>query len=161
MNHIVRSVVARWNFKVAMSEFRPEIPEWIFERYATKTSLQSNPAVDLALFKDGKDSINVLLPNLINLFRKTMGDRYSMNASQRQNDIFYYFSPPQPIDAFTMHLGCRGGKLFLDMGYIPYDFHGKPDRSKVIEVQEVVEDSELVGLHMMGMARRLLAKIRK
>lgn len=142
-----------------MSGYRPEIPEWVFERYTTKISLQSNPAIDLALFKDGRESINVLLPNLINLFRKTMGDRYSMSASQRQNDIFYYFSPPQPLDAFTMHLGCRGGKLFLDMGYIPYNTQGKPDRSKVIELQEVVEDSELVGLRMMNMARRLLAKI--
>lgn len=159
MDRLVRSVVARWNFKVAMSGYRPEIPEWIFKRYTVKTSLQSNPAIDLALFKDGRESINALLPNLINLFRKTMGDRYSMSASQRSNDVFYYFSPPQPIDAFTMHLGCRGGKLFLDMGYIPYNLQGKPDRSKVIEIQEVVEDSELVGLRMMNMARRLLAKV--
>jgi len=161
MDHLVRSVVARWNFKVAMSGYRPEIPEWVFERYAVKTSFKSNPQIDLALFRDGRDSINALLPNLINLFRKTMGDRYSMNASQRQNDVFYYFSPPQPIDAFTMHLGCHGGKLFLDIGYLPYNLQGKPDQSKVIELQEIVEDSELVGMHMMNMARRLLAKVLK
>lgn len=161
MDHLVRSIVARWNLKVALSGYRPEIPEWVTKYYATKTSFQVAPAVELILFREGRDSINVFLPNLMSLLRKSRGDRYSMNASQRHNDIFYYFAPPQPIDAFTLHLGCRNGELHLDMGYIPYNFQGKPNKSKIIELQEVVDNSELVGMHMMNMARRLLSKIPK
>jgi hypothetical protein len=161
MDPLVRRVVATWNFRVAMSGPRPDIPVWVFERYQTKTAFQSNPEVDLALFQEGKDSINGLLPNLISILRKTFGDHWSMNASQRKNDIFYFFAPaiPQKLDAVAMHLGCHGGKLTLDMSYLPFDFSGKVTQAKVIEIQEVIEDADVVGMHMMRMVRKLLSKV--
>ena len=157
MDPLVRSVVAGWNFRVAMSGWNPPIPDWVFSRFQSKLAFA--PGGDKALFKMGKDSINILLPNLINLFRKKLGDRYSMNASQRSHEIFYFFSPPQPVDSIAMHLGARGNQLSLSMTYIPYTLMGKPDFSKATELQEMVDDPEVVGLHMMSMARRLLASI--
>jgi hypothetical protein len=157
MDPLVRRVVAGWNFRVAMSGWNPTIPDWVFDRFQEKVAFA--PSGDKEVFALAKDSINILLPNLINLFRKVLGDKYSMNASQRLHEIFYFFSPPQPVDSIAMHLGVRGDKLALSMTYIPYTLMGRPDFSKASELREVIDDPEVVGLHMMGMARRLLAKI--
>ena len=155
MDVLVRRVVARWNFKVAMSGWNPTIPQWVFDRVAFA------PSGDKAIFALAKDSVNILLPNLLNLFRKTLGDRYSMNSSSRSSEIYYFFSPPQPVDSIAMHLAIRGEMTTISLAYIPYTLTGRPDFSKTIELREVVADPEVVGMHMMNMARRLMSKIRK
>jgi len=154
MDRLARRVAARWNFKVAMSGWNPPIPEWVFSRVSFA------PSGDRIIFALAKDSVNILLPNLLTLFRKSLGDRYSMNASSRSNEIYYFFSPPQPIDSIAMHVGVRGEMTTISMSYIPYTLMGKPDFSKTTELREIVADPEVVGLHMMTMARKLMAKIR-
>ena len=144
---------------MAMSGYRPEIPQWVFERYATKTSFQSNPRVDAALLNAGRDSIGALLPNFLSVLRKSLGDRYSMNSSLTSTDLFYFFAPPQPVDSIAMHLGCHGGKLKLDISYLPRDLRGGVNLSKIVELREVIDDPDMVGLHMMRMLKKLMAKV--
>jgi hypothetical protein len=154
MDRLARRVAARWGFKVAMSGWNPPIPEWVFARVSFA------PAGDKEIFALAKESVNVLLPNLLTLFRKTLGDRYSMNASSRSHEIYYYFSPPQPVDSIAMHLAIRGEMTVISLSYMPYKLNGTPDFSKLVELKEVVADPEIVGLHMMSMARKLMAKIK-
>lgn len=159
MDRIVRRVVARWNFRVAMSGYRPEIPSWVFERYATKAAFQSNPKVDAALLDAGRESISALLPSFLAFLRKKLGDKYSMNASVTANNIFYFFAPPQPVDSVAVHLGSRGGKLLLDVSYLPHDLHGGVNLSKIVEERAVVTDPDMVGLFLMRMIRKVLARV--
>lgn len=159
MDPLVRSVVAGWNFRVAMSGWKPTIPDWVFSRSQSKLAFA--PSGDKVIFTLAKQSINLFLPNLLNLFRKTLGDRYSMNASSRSKEIYYFFEPPQPVDSIAMHLAIHGEMSTISLSYMPYKFDGTPDFSKVTEMSEVVADPEVVGLHMMNMARKLMSKIRK
>jgi hypothetical protein len=159
MDPLVRRVVAGWNFRVAMSGWKPTIPDWVFSRFQSKESFA--PAGDKAIFTLAKESVNLFLPNLLNLFRKTLGDRYSMNASSRSKEIYYFFSPPQPVDSIAMHLAIHGEMSTISLSYMPYKFNGTPDFSKLIELSEVVADPEVVGLHVMNMARKLMSKIHK
>jgi len=142
-----------------MSGYRPEIPQWVFERYATKTSFQSNPKVDAAILNDGRDSISALLPSFLSVLRKSLGDRYSMNSSQTSTDLFYFFAPPQPVDSIAMHIGSHGGKLKLDISYLPRDLRGGVNLSKIVELREVIDDPDMAGLHMMRMLKKLMAKV--
>lgn len=159
MDPLVRSVVAGWNFRVAMSGWNPPIPDWVFSRFQSKLAFA--PAGDKAIFALAKESVNILLPNLLNLFRKTLGDRYSMNASLRSHEIYYFFAPPQPVDSIAMHLGIHGEMTTISLSYIPYTLMGRPDFSKTIELKEVVADPEVVGMHMMNMGRKLMSKVRR
>jgi hypothetical protein len=159
MDPLVRRVVAGWNFRVAMFGWNPPIPDWVFSRFQSKLGFA--PAGDKAIFALAKESINIFLPNLLNLFRKTLGDRYSMNASSRSKEIYYFFAPPQPIDSIALHLAIHGEMSTISLSYMPYKFNGTPDFSKLIELSEVVADPEVVGLHVMNMARKLMSKIRK
>ena len=161
MDRLIRRIVARWNFKVAMSGYRPDIPQWVFDRYATRVSFQGNPQIDRELLNEGRESISALLPSFLSVLRRSLGDRYSMNSSQTSTDMFYFFAPPQPIDSIAMHLGSHGGKLRLDLSYLPRDLKGGINLSKIVELMEIIEDPELVGLHMMRMIKKLMAKIRK
>ena len=155
MERLARRVAARWGFKVAMSGWKPPIPEWVFSRVSFA------PAGDKAIFALAKESVHILLPKLLTLFRKTLGDRYSMNASSRNNEIYYYFSPPQPVDSIAMHLAIRGEMTTISLSYMPYKLDGTPDFPKVTILKEVVADPEVVGLHMMTMARKLMVQIKK
>lgn len=159
MDRLVKRVVARWNFRVAMSGYRPAIPSWVFERYATKAAFQSNPKIDAALLDAGRDSIGALLPSFLAFLRRSLGDRYSMNSSVSANNIFYFFEPPQPIDSVAVHLGARGGKLFLEVSYLPHELKGGVNLSKIVEEKVVVEDPDLVGLFMMRLIRKVLARV--
>jgi hypothetical protein len=161
MDRLVRRVAARWGFKVAMSGYRPEIPQWVFDRYATKTSFQSNPAIDAEILDTGRDSISALLPSFLSILRRSLGDRYSMNSSQTSTDLFYFFAPPQPVDSVAMHIGCHGGRLKLDISYLPRDLRGGVNLSKIVELREVIDDPEMTGLHMMRMLKKIMAKIRR
>jgi len=144
-----------------MSGYRPDIPQWVFDRYATRVSFQGNPQIDRELLNEGRESISALLPSFLSVLRRSLGDRYSMNSSQTSTDMFYFFAPPQPIDSIAMHLGSHGGKLRLDLSYLPRDLKGGINLSKIVELMEIIEDPELVGLHMMRMIKKLMAKIRK
>ena len=144
-----------------MSGYRPEIPQWVFDRYTTRTSFQSNPQIDRALLNEGRDSISALLPSFLSVLRRSLGDRYSMNSSQTLTDMFYFFAPPQPVDSIAMHLGSHGGKLRLDISYLPRDLKGGVNLSKIVELMEIVEDPEMVGLHMMRLLKKLMAKVVK
>jgi len=159
MDPLVRRVVASWNFRVAMSGWNPPIPDWVFSRFQDKLAFA--PSGDKPIFALAKESVNLLLPNLLNLFRKTLGDKYSVNASARLHEIYYFFAPPQPVDSIAMHLGIRGEMTTISMSYIPFTISGKPDFSKLVELKEIVADPEVVGMHMMNMGRKLMSKIRK
>ncbi len=157
MDRLVKSVVARWNLKVAMEGWNPPIPQWVFARVAFA------PSGDKIIFTMAKDSVNTLLPNLLALFRKSLGDKYSVNVSQRGQQAYYYFTTPSPypLESIAMYIGVSGEIPMLSMSFTPYTLEGKPDFSKTIEMKEKIADPEVVGLHMMSMARRLISKATK
>ena len=51
------------------------------------------------------------------------------------------------------------GRLLLDVSYIPYNFKGEVNFSKIVEVRGKVEDPELAGLTAMRMLRKVLSGI--
>jgi hypothetical protein len=143
-----------------MSGYRPKIPSWVFERYSSKEAFQSDPKTDAILLNDGRDSISALLPTFITYLRKTLGDRYSMNASATSRDIFYFFEPPHPIDSVAVHLGVRGGRLMLNVSYLPQEISGNGvNLSKIVEDQAIITDPDMAGLFLMRLIKKILSKV--
>jgi hypothetical protein len=159
MDRISRKVAARWGLISTTRGWTPEIPSWVFERYGSKTALALSPE-DTEAFALAKESVNLTLPRFLDLLKRTLHDRYSLNASQRGNDIFYYFAAPNPMDSISLHFTVRNGAVLMDMGYVPFGLTSNlPDYSKAVEVRQIFKDPEMAGLYLMRMAKALLAKI--
>jgi hypothetical protein len=140
-----------------MSGWRPEIPSWVFGRYQVKLAYAAG---DDEVFQLAKESVNLTLPRFLDLLRKRLHDRYSMNASQRRSEIFYFFAAPQPVDSIALHIAVRGGQTVLDLSYVPYGLtDGRPDMSRLIELREKVDDPEMAGLYLMRMTRKLMDSV--
>jgi hypothetical protein len=158
MDRIARKVAARWSLRVAMSGWNPPIPEWVF-RFGAKEAFAPSPG-DHDTFELARESVHLMLPTLLGLFRKRLGDRYSMNASQRGLDLFFYFTTPHPIDSIVLHLGVKNGRVQIELRYVPFRLSTSlPDFTKSVGVGEWCDDPEMVGLHVMRMARKVLDKV--
>jgi hypothetical protein len=155
MDLVIQKVASYWIKR--LSRKTSGIPGWVFDRYQTRESFQSDPRIDEALYQTARESVNALIPTFLAYLRKHLGDRYTLNASSRRTDIYYFFAPPQPIDSVAMHLGVKGAKVRLDLSYSPSDLQGNRAPEKMREVREVIEDPELAGIYMMRMLRKVLS----
>lgn len=159
MNALARRVAARWGFQSVTLGWVPEIPSWVFDRYASKVAFAPSPE-DQEAFSLAKESVNLTLPRFLDLLKKTLHDRYSLNASQRGNEIFYYFAAPNPVDSISLHYTVRNGAVLMDLGYVPFGaVTNRPDYSKAVEVRQIFKDPEMAGLYLMRMAKALLGRI--
>jgi hypothetical protein len=109
---------------------------------------------------EARDSVGALIPRVLGLLRKSQGDRYAVNGSESHGKIFWFFAPPQPIDAFSLTLSIRGRLAFLSFGYIPYTLAGQLDFRRMIS-DHATADPELAGLALMRIVRSILSKIIK
>lgn len=161
MDRLARRVAARWAFQQATSGWRPEIPSWVFTKFASREAYVPSPTeVEPSVFDLAKESVNILLPKLLDLLRKKMKERYSLNASQRREEVFYYFATKDPVDSFAMHFSVRNGVVLLDFSYVPFSpVTNRPDYTKVIESRGVAKDPELAGLALMRVVRQVLDQI--
>ena len=112
---------------------------------------------DEKIFKEARDSLEILLPKLLDLLYRTFKDRFHMNASGGKSRIFYYFATKDPLENIALTLGIKAHMPYLSMMYVPTALHGGADYKRGIEFKEVVEDPELAGLTMMRLARKLLS----
>lgn len=152
-----RRVAARWALKQALGSWQPEIPAEALEFFFTRQAyLPDTP--DLQKLDEARDSVAVFLPKLIEVLHKKQGDRYYMNSSESQGRLFYFFSPQQPLDAFSLTLSVRNGHALLAFGFTPYTAQGKLDFHGMINAQAAT-DPELAGLSLMRLVRAVLAKI--
>lgn len=159
IQRIIRKVASRWAYAVSMRGWNPPIPEWVFEKWGSRLALQA-PNADMAACQLAKESVNIMIPNLLALLQKRLKDRYHMNASQRGTDVFYFFSTRHPVDSISMHFGIRQGNVVLSMGWVPYKISSnQPDWGKAIEKKALCKDPELAGLALMRLARTLLDAI--
>ena len=159
MIRLARKVAAQWGFRQAMAGWNPPIPSWVFSRFGFKEAFAPSDS-DQETFQLAKESVNIMLPKLQDLLFRRIGDRYFMNASQRKTEVFYFFAPRAPIDTFSVHLAVRGGRVLLNIGYVPYTLDtNRPDFSKSVEVKGMATDPELAGLSLMRLCRKILSQI--
>jgi len=152
-----RKVAAIWAIREAQMGWQPTIPQEALEYFFTRSAyLPDTPA--LQALDDARDSIGALLPRLLELLHKKQGDRYFMNGSESQGKIFWFFSPPQPIDAFNLTLAIRGDQAFMAFGYTPYMLDGHLDFHGMISAHATAEP-ELAGLALMRLVRDVLSRI--
>jgi hypothetical protein len=156
-NRQARKVAARWAFKQALGDWQPVIPQEALEFFLTRQAYVPDTP-DLQKLDDARDSVAVFLPKVIEALHKKQGEHYYMNASESQGRVFYFFSPQQPLDAFSLTLSIRNGHAFLAFGYTPYTAQGKLDFHGMVNAQAATEP-ELAGLSLMRLVRAVLAKI--
>jgi hypothetical protein len=150
-------VAARWAHHEATRGWQPAIPKEALEYFLTRQAyLPDTP--DLQALDEARDSIGALLPRVMDLLRKSQGDIYAMNGSESHGKIFWFFSPPQPIDAFNLTLSIRDGRAFMSFGYTPYTLAGKLDFHGMTS-EHATADPEMAGLALMRIVRTVLNKI--
>lgn len=159
-NRRARKVAARWALFEAQKGWQPTLPQealaYRARLFARSAYLPNTPA--LQALDDARDSIGALLPRLLELLHKKQGDRYFMNGSESQGKIFWFFSPPQPVDAFNLTLMIRGAQAFIAFGYTPYTLDGRLDFHGMIS-SHVMAEPELAGLALMRLVRDVLSRI--
>ena len=152
-----RKLAARWALHEAQKGWRPTIPQEGLEYFFTRSAYLPNTP-DLQALDEARDSITALLPRLLELLHKKQGDRYYMNGSESRGKIFWFFAPPQPIDAFNLTLATRNGLAFLSFGYMPYTLTGQLDFHGMVS-DHATADPEMAGLALMRLARSVLSRI--
>lgn len=152
-----RRLAARWALHEAQQGWQPTIPEEALAYFLTRSAYVPDTP-DLQALDLARDSIGAMLPRLLEVLRKKQGDRYSMNGSESRGKIFWFFSPPQPIDAFNLTLTTRDGLAFLAFGYMPYTVTGQLDFHGMIS-DHGTADPEMAGLALMRLVRSVLGRI--
>lgn len=152
-----RRLAARWALYEAQQSWQPVIPAEALAFFFTRSAYVPNTP-DLQALDVARDSIGAMLPRLLDLLRKKQGDRYFMNGSESHGKIFWFFSPPQPIDAFNLTLATREGVAFLAFGYLPYTMTGQLNFRGMIS-DHATSDPEMAGLALMRLVRSVLGRI--
>lgn len=156
---LARRVASRWVAHQLQLSQRTSVPSWVFARFATREAYADVPT-DAEAFVVAKESVTILLPKVLELLRRKMHERYTLNASQRRNEIFYYFAAEDPIESFAMHFAIRGGKVLVDFSYVPFGaVSGRPDYSKAVEAKALAEDPELAGMAVLRAVRQVLGQL--
>lgn len=136
----------------------PTIPDWVFSRFGSDDREALRPG-DNDLLLAAKKLIGENLPYLTRLLQRTMGERYHTNSSTRQNELYYFFSPRQPLNTFTLYVKPIHNKVLLVLGYMPMP-EGKPDLARSIEVREE-SDLPMCGAMMLRLAQALLGRVKQ
>lgn len=158
MSRQAKKIASRWvHYKIAI-EWQPPIPPEAILRAFGERQAYVPDTQSLISLDEARDSVGVFIPKIQELLKKKQGDRYYVNASENRGRIFYFFSPPQPIDTFNMTLAMRGNKTHLSFGYTPYKLDGSPDFKKMI-TKQVLTEPDVAGLAMMRLVRATLAEI--
>lgn len=158
MARLSRRVAARWALKQALGDWQPAIPKEALE-YLQSVKLAFMPDTEEgAMLEDARASVAVMLPKLLKTLQQHQGDRYYMNASESHGKIFYFFSPRQPIDAFSLTLYIQKGEAICVFGYTPYKLDGSLD-FKGMKSERTLSRPEMAGLAVMRIVRELLATI--
>lgn len=158
MAALARKVAARWAYQQALGNWQPEIPQEAlayFDGIKVAYTLDTEDGIAL---EDARSSVSVMLPRILEALRKHMGDRYAMNASESHGKIFYFFSPPQPVDAFNLTLYIRAQKAVLVFGYTPMKLNGMYDFQNM-KTKTVQSSPEMAGMAVMRLVRALLAEV--
>ncbi len=153
MQRLARKIAAAWGRQVALSGWRPPIPQELLNRVAFMPDSDEGQALESA-----RDSVGVFLPKVLDTLRKAMGDRYHANASESHGKIFYYFAPRDPIDSFNLTLWIHGPVAQVSIGYVPTKVDGSVDIANMKTVR-LPSAPETAGLAVMRALRDLLSKL--
>jgi hypothetical protein len=155
---LARRVAARWSLEQALGDWQPPIPKEARE-FLQGIKVAYIPDTDsLRALDDARSSVQVMLPKILTTLTKHQGDRYYMNASESHGKIFYFFSPRQPIDAFSLTLYIKGDEAVCVFGYTPYKLNGMLDFANM-KSERTLSRPEMAGLGVMRIMRELLATI--
>jgi hypothetical protein len=180
MDPLARRVAARWGFQVAMADYNPPIPTWVFEwaEGTVKTARGVCPDIkpfpcphcgqmvipppvltDADIVAVARESVASMLPKFQDLLHHKFNERYFMNSSASSTRIHYYFATKTPLETIAVMIGIVNQKVFLSMMYAPVNLHGAIDYKGAVEMRENVEDPELAGLALMRLGRQVLARV--
>lgn len=159
MRDLARRVAARHGLWVASQGWSPLVPEGLREYFSSRIALSISD-IDRRVMESTKESVYAMVPSLIKLFGKVLGSKYGMTASRRRHEIFVFFSEPNPVDAWSLHITAKEGVAFLNLAHIPYKVGTTtPDFSKITETKLPVRDPDLAGLTLMRLAKVALRRI--
>jgi hypothetical protein len=155
-----RRVAARWALQQALGDWQPPIPQEAldyFHRVKVAYAPDDHFATDLS---DARESVAIMLPRVMDALRKKMGDRYSLNSStEGHGKIFYFFSPPQPVDSFNLTLYVTPNhQAVMILGYTPMKLTGGFDFANM-KSKSIKSTPEMAGLALMRLVRALLAEL--
>jgi hypothetical protein len=150
-----RKVAARWALHVARGDWQPPIPQEALAFFRT-AYLPNTPSFQL--LDDARDSIGVFLPKILDLLHKKQNDRYFMNSSESKGRLFYFFSPRQPVDSFSLTLYMKGLQAFVAFGFIPYKPGGGLNIQGMIS-EHALAEPDIAGLAVLRLVRSVLSRL--
>ena len=158
MSRQAQRVASRFVHKLISSGWQPSIPKALLAAFFKDRQAYVPDTKSLVSLDEARDSVGVVIPKILELLKKSQGERYYVNASESQGRIFYFMAPRQRIDAFSMTVAMQGPKAHISFGFTPYKLDRTPDFKKMITKQALAEP-EVAGLAMMRLVRTVLAAL--
>ncbi len=155
-----RKLAARWALQQALGDWQPPIPKEALDYFHGIKVAYAPDAPFAEDLNTARESVAILLPNVLAALRKKMGDRYSLNAStESRGKVFYFFAPPQPVDSFNLTLSVTPAhQAILVFGYTPMKVTGGLDFANM-KTKSAHSEPDMAGLALMRLVRALLVEI--